>query len=116
MASLARVNKTSTRTEAESAMTLASLRKRRPRRCSSDRSATSGRVSTRRLPFITAVTATEVGCGYGSRLGDEPECGGLAMVGNVSVGSVFEGMPYRRSYVTRKRRGDSVSNLPELLA
>jgi hypothetical protein len=48
------------------------LKKRRPRRCSAERSRTSGRVSELRLPCMAARTPRLLGGGAGGRLRDEP--------------------------------------------
>src|SRR5262249_24736136 len=103
----------STRRSLRAGRSPTSFRKRRPRRCNSERSATSGRVSTRRLPFISAVTAAEVGFGYGSWLGDELEAlGGRLMIGLI----LRKGSPNRFRHVQCKRGRHCVTDLPEPLA
>lgn len=63
-ATRARVKTTSTFTLVPSvARSMKSFRKRRPREWSAERSATSGFVSARRLPFMAAVMAGLLGCG-----------------------------------------------------
>src|SRR3984885_3518330 len=64
-ATLRRVNATSGRTRRSGRSRRKSLRYRYPIACSAARSASSGLVSVRRVAFMFAVTAAEVGKGYG---------------------------------------------------
>src|SRR5689334_164278 len=86
------------------------LRNRRPRRWSSDRSATSGRVFALRFPFIAALTADEVGWGYGRRSGDEFEFARRWLIGRLIL---RERAANRQRDVVREAWRDSVSNLAE---